>query len=329
MLGDITHLHLRLEEIEASVMQPYLASVAITATMPPDQHPYLVEINRITGALTELSGITRLAVLGPSDASKNTPATVVTTSILQWIVDHYHHLRDLRVEIESCRLDSLSRLTELRALRISAYSETSPLRTADVLSRLGSLEDLHISGPSRAVHLRQKHGLQSRIVQSVSNLIFEQLKPLKRLRIKEVINSRGEGSGLLTCNTVKALYEIHKESLQVLHISASEAPSRPFVAYLSALLIAAPGLQELHLTWPGMDDDFVDNFPNSVRRLKLTVSSPAQAQAIVYRLAAMRYRLRCLQQLKFSVINVPTTVSGSEHKQQSSSFGLPIPHLAV
>ncbi|KAK6379624.1 hypothetical protein LTS17_005696 [Exophiala oligosperma] len=161
--------------------------------------------------------------------------------------------------------------------------------------------------------------------------MFEQLKPLKRLRIKEVIdfNSHGEGSGLLTFKTVRALYEIHKDSLQVLHISASETPSGSFVAYLSAFLIAAPDLQELHLTWPGLDDDFVDNFPNSVRRLKLTVSSPAQAQTIVHRLAAMRYRLRYLQRIKFSVINVPTTVSSEEFKQPSSSFGLPIPHLAV
>lgn len=331
VLEDITHLHLRLEEIEAHAMQPYLASIATSATVPPAQHPYLVEINRITGALTEISGITRLTVLGPSDTSKNIPGSVVTTSILQWVVDHYRHLQDLRLEVESCRLDSLSRLTRLRTLRLSGYSETSPLRAADVCSRLASLEDLHISGPSRAVQTRQKNGIQSRIVQSVSNHMFEQLKPLKRLRIKEVIdfNSHGEGSGLLTFKTVRALYEIHKDSLQVLHISASETPSGSFVAYLSAFLIAAPDLQELHLTWPGLDDDFVDNFPNSVRRLKLTVSSPAQAQTIVHRLAAMRYRLRYLQRIKFSVINVPTTVSSEEFKQPSSSFGLPIPHLAV
>ncbi|KIW17166.1 hypothetical protein PV08_04357 [Exophiala spinifera] len=303
--------------------------MAISAAMPPGQHPYLVEINRVTSALSELSGITRLALLGPRDASKNTPATVVSTSVLEWVVDHYHHLRDLRLEIESCRLDSLRSLTALRALRLSGYSETSPLKTADVLSRLGSLEDLYISGPSREVQIQQKHGTPSRIVQSVSNSTFEQVKPLKRLSIKEVVNPRGEGSGLLTFKTVKALYEIHRDSLQVLHISASETPSGSFVAYLSAFLIAASELHELYLTWPGMDDDFVDNFPNPVRRLKLAVSSPAQAQAIVYRLAAVRYRLRFLQQIRFSVINAPTTVMELDHKQQCSSFGLPIPHLAV
>lgn len=328
-LDSITSLQLRLEEVEADVMQPYLTKIVMGTPMPADQHPYLVEIDRITRALAKLPSVTRLAVLRPSDANKTIPASIVVTGVLKWAAQHYTKLQHLRVEIESCRLDSLSGFRELRSLRMPGCSESGSVRIADVLSKLGYLEELDICGPSPGLQLRKKHAAyQSKIVQSATHRLFEQVKPLKRLRLSEVIDSNGKASALLTPKTVKALYEIHKDSLRVLHISANDPPSEAFVAYISAFLIAAPDLQELRIAWPKMEVSFLDCLPNSVRQLEMATASHEKAQAIVDRLAAMKYRLQRLQKLKFSIINQPAEIQASGDKQDAISFSLPIQTLA-
>nr|KAK5442234.1 hypothetical protein LTR18_006087 [Exophiala xenobiotica] len=298
--------------------------------MPAHQHPYLVEIDRITRALFMLPSVTRLALLRPSDTNKTTPTSIVVTGVLKWAAQYYPKLQHLRVEIESCRLDSLSGFQELRSLHIPGCSESGSVRTADMLGRLGCLEELEICGPSSGLQLRQKHAAyQSKIVQSATHRVFEQVKPLKRLRLSEVAHLDGKASALLTPKTVKTMYEIHKDSLRILHISANDPPSEAFVAYISAFLIAAPDIQELRLMWPKMEVSFVDCLPNSVRQLEMATSSPEKAQAIVDRLAVMKYRLRVLQGLKFSIINQPAGILASGEKQDATSFSLHIQTLAA
>ncbi|KAK5411080.1 hypothetical protein LTR06_005970 [Exophiala xenobiotica] len=329
-LDSITNLQLRLEEVEAGVMQPHLAKIVMGTPMPAHQHPYLVEIDRITRALVMLPSVTRLALLRPSDTNKTTPASIVVTGVLKWAAQYYTKLQHLKVEIESCRLDSLSGFHELRSLRIPGCSESGSVRTADILGKLGYLEELEICGPSPGLQLRQKHAAyQSKIVQSATHRVFEQVKPLKRLRLSEVAHPDGKASALLTPKTVKAMYEIHKDSLRVLHISANDPPPEAFVAYISAFLIAAPDIQELRISWPKMEVSFVDCLPNSVRQLEMATSSPEKAQAIVDRLAVMKYRLRVLQRLKFSIINQPAEVQASGDKQDAMSFSPPIQTLAA
>lgn len=129
----ITNLHLGLEEIEASVMQPFLARMVIGTSIPRQQHPYLVEIHRITDSLGGLPNVTRLSLLRPSIPSKTTPASIVVTGILNWATENYKTLRVLRVDIEGCRIDCVGAFVKVQSLRLTGFSETSPLRTADVL----------------------------------------------------------------------------------------------------------------------------------------------------------------------------------------------------
>jgi hypothetical protein len=125
---------------------------------------------------------------------------------------------------------------------------------------------------------------------------------------------------------VKALYEVHRQSLRVLKISANTAPSEAFVEYLSAFLMGTLNIEALSLTWPDIETTFVDCIPNSAQRLELAVASRDKAQAILDHLLLQVYRLRYLRDIKFHIINPAHEVS-SEHKESDSNpsaFSMPI-----
>lgn len=312
ILDNITNLQLRLEELEPDVMQPFLANVIAGTSPPAQQHPYLMDINRITGALARLPSITQLSLLRPSELRKNMPASIVTTSLLSWAAEHYAKLQSLRLDIEACRIDCLGSFRQLQTLQLIGFSETSSVRTADVLSKLTSLNKIHIVGPPPGLLMEQKHGFQKRIVQSITHQLFEQIRPLRHLTLNQVIDPKTEGSVFLTSQTAKALYEIHRESLQSLRISCNRTPKPAFLEFLSAFLMAAENLQELSLVWPNMAVPFVDCLPSSIRRLALATAGSAEAHGLLDRLALMRCRLRHLRHIKlFTTAAVDEVMSGS------------------
>lgn len=329
ILKSITNLNLRLEEVEPEVMQPFLASVVSGTPIPPQQHPYLVESNRIMKALAKMPGITQLSLLKPSDPSKNPPSSIVVTKILNCITVQYEDLRTLRLDIESCHIDCLGLFPNLKKLELTGFSETSSLRTADVLSKLKSLDELTIFGPPQGLQMRQRLGHQSRVVQSITHQVFEQIRPLKRLTINQVIDPQSESGIFLSSMTMKALYEIHADSLEALTISSSEPPRPSFVEFLSAFLLATPSLRELRLTWPNMEPALFDSVPTSLTRLEWAVESPADAQALVDRLILMEYRLSYLRDIQFHIINRVTDAMVDSVKTVPLDFNMPTQNLAM
>ena len=329
LLGGMVSLHLVLEELDSHVMQPFLASAVSGTPTQTELHPYLVEINRIKCALERLPGLTSLALLKSSSPNKNTPSSIVTTSTLNWAAEKYSNLRSMRIDIEACHLDSLAAFPELTTLRLTGFSETSSVRTAEVLGNLKNLEELHVVGPPQGLQIRQRHGHQIRIVQSVTHQVFERLNPLKRLTLIEVAEPRTEAGIFLSSKMLKALFDVHRESLRMLKISTSATPKPSFVAFLSAFLMATPSMQDLSLTWHNMEVEFVDCFPASIRRLELAVASQVAAQAIVDRLISISYRLRYLRRIKFCIINQVTEASVEGGKEGPLVFSLPIQGLAV
>ncbi|OAL39340.1 hypothetical protein AYO20_01210 [Fonsecaea nubica] len=321
----ITNLRLRLEEIGPQAVTAWIAGQA-------SQHPYLQEIHRITSALENIPGVTHLALLRPLDSGRNTPSSIVMTQVLTWVAEHYLKLHVMKLDIEQCHISCLGSIQKLHTFQFSGFSETSPTRTAEVLSRLTGLRNLSIIGPPNGLLMRQRHGYQTRIAQSVTHQLFERIRPLKGLTLTQITDPKTDGSIFLNSKTMKALYEFHRDSLEVLKISSNTTPASAFVEFLSAFLLDTPKLQDLALTWPNMEITLVDFVSSSIQRLEFVVASTEQANAIADRLGLLRYRLRYLRLVKFNVINevIETSVEGEgEGKSSQLSFSMPIQNLAA
>ncbi|KAI1618607.1 hypothetical protein EDD36DRAFT_460244 [Exophiala viscosa] len=323
LLNNITNLRVTLVGISGTVMKPYLASIVVGASAVTGQHPYVVEINRIGNALAGLPNLTQLSILKSSDPSRTLPSSIVVNGVLEQAAEKFKRIQILRIDLEGCRLDLLGAFPNLRSLYLTGFSETSPLKMADVVSKLMYLEELHILGPPLGSQTRQKHGYQSSIVQSVTHHLFERVTPLKCLSVREVADPRGKGSNFLNTKTMKALYDRHRDSLTALHMSATDTPSQPFLASLSAFLTAARRLEEVSLRWPEMKVSFIDCLPTTVTRLEVRVSSYREAQAVVDRLSAKSHRLPWLRRVTFSVPSEPPH-GPVESNQQPLTFGLPV-----
>ncbi|KAJ9607974.1 hypothetical protein H2200_008053 [Cladophialophora chaetospira] len=252
------------------------------------------------------------------------------TQVLNWVTEHYPRLQSLKLDIEQCHIDCLGSLRQLKSLCWTGYSATSPTRTADVLAKLTNLEELTVIGPPPGLQLLQRHDCQKNIVQSVTHQLFERIKPLKRLTLAQITDSKTDSSVFFTSKTMKALYEIHNQSLKALTISSSTVPDSAFVEYLSAFLLGTVNIQELSLTWPEMQTSVVDCVPNTIRRLEIAVGSGKEAQSIIERLEMMVYRLRDLQHITFQIINpvhkAPFNIR--EEKSPLLAFGMPIQNLS-
>lgn len=303
ILQSITNIRLHLQEVESEAMQPFFARVSTGMSFAAGQHPYLVEIRQIVNALARLPNLTNLSLLSPPNPAQGAPSNLVLSGIMAKATSQYTTtLQRLRIDFDSCRLESLTACRELNSLQLVGFSETNAGHTAEILARLDSLERLIIIGPPRGLHMRQGHGHQSKIVQSIDHRVLARIQPLKHLVIKEAAEAKS-GHVFLTTNMLGSIYDRHSESLRVLHISSSLAPDVAFTTFLEALLMMTPNIRELALTWPGMQVAFVECVPASVQRLSLLVTSYTDAQAFVDRLQAIQYRLPFLRHIRFEVVN--------------------------
>jgi hypothetical protein len=329
VLQSITNLQLRLEEIRPEIMQGYLHGISGGNPVQSHPHPYLLEINQITSALSELPRVAHLQLLRPTSLQMSIPSSIVMTQLLNWTAEHYPKLHSLRLDLEQCHIDCLGSLTELKSLQVTGYSETSSIRTADVLSKLTNLEELLVVGPPRGLQMLQRHGSQTNIVQSVNHQTFERLKPLKCLTLVQLMDSGINEDVFLTRKTMKALYEVHRESLRSLTISSTTKPGSVFIEFLSAFFLGTTKLREIRLMWPDIETPLVDCIPNTVWKLEVAVTSRDKAQGIVDRLLLMEYRLKYLQRIKFHIINPvhETWVDDKEDESGPLAFSLPIQHL--
>ncbi|KIV89612.1 hypothetical protein PV10_06998 [Exophiala mesophila] len=82
-LSQMTNLYLRLQEVNREIMYPYLARAIQGISTPSDEHPYVVETNRILAALFRLPNVCRLRVAGPQDSTMSLPSGLLTTSVLR------------------------------------------------------------------------------------------------------------------------------------------------------------------------------------------------------------------------------------------------------
>ncbi|KAK5056008.1 hypothetical protein LTR84_012559 [Exophiala bonariae] len=237
------------------------------------------------------------------------------------VTSQYSKLQRLRIDFEYCQLLSLTNCRELVSLQLAGFSETSALHTAEVLSGLNSLDSLSIIGPPRGLRIRPGPGDQSKIVQSIDHHVLNRIRPLKRLVIKEGADAKF-GHVFLTTRMLGSLYDRHSQSLRMLYISSSLTPDTAFTTFLEVLLMEAPNIRELSLTWPSMQVAFVECVPASVQRLSLLVSSHTEAQAFVDRLQAIRYRLPYLRHIRFEVKNAH---NGTGNAPVMAPFVLPSP----
>ena len=325
VLRSITNLQLHVEGIRYEVMQDYFTAALSANHVGARKYPYLLEINQFTLALSRLASITHLQILRPAHKEKSMPSSIVMTQVLKWMAEHYPKLQSLRLDVEQCHIDCLGSFAGLKSLRLTGNSETSAVRTGDILGKLSNLEELTITGPPQALQTLRRHGCQTKIVQAVTHQVLERLPPLKRLTLIEKTVAKTDSAIYLTTRTIKALYEIHQESLRALSISSSTLPPATFVQFLAAFLLGTPNIEELSLTWPNLAMTFVDCIPNSVQRLELAVASRGKAQFILDRLMLMAYRLRYLQVIKFHIINPVHGTSVGDRKNKSSPLTISLP----
>lgn len=313
-LSQMTNLHLHLQEVNRDIMHPFLARAIQGISTPSGEHPYVVETNRILGALFRLPNICRLRVSGPQDPSRSPPSGLLTTSVLRWASVHYLKLDQLGIDLESFQLDSLSGCANLRTLEIQGLSESSTMDLLKWCSQLSCLESVTIHGFQQGLQLRQQPGFHNKFKRPSSPKELAHFPPLKRLSIHECLGPTHLGPSLTT-KVLQSLHGCLGEHLRLLHLSCNETPPALVLSAIAAFLGSTPNLCTLRLMWPGIQVAFLDCIPSSVTRLELAATSSEDGRKIVDRLMVTQSRVPRSEQVKFELMHDSSMVDDEQKKK--------------
>lgn len=312
-LSQMTNIHLHLQEVNREIMHPYLARAIQGISTPSEEHPYVVETNRILGALFRLPNISRLRVSGPQDPSMSPPSGLLTTSVLSWAGAHYLKLDQLGIDLGSFQLDSLSGCGNLKTLEIQGVSESSTMDLLKWCSQLSCLKSLTIHGFQQGLQLRHQPGFHNKFKRPSSQKGLAHFPPLKRLSIHEYLGPSHVGSWLTT-KVLQSLHGCLGEHLKLLHLSCNQTPPALVLGAIAAFLGSTQSLCTLRLMWPGIQVSFLDCIPSSVTRLELAATSSDDGQNIVDRFMATQSRVPRFEQVKFDLIHDSSMVDDEQKK---------------
>ncbi|RVX68609.1 hypothetical protein B0A52_07036 [Exophiala mesophila] len=310
-LSQMTNLYLRLQEVNREIMHPYLARAIQGISTPSDEHPYVVETNRILAALFRLPNVCRLRIAGPQDSTMSLPSGLLTTSVLRWAGNHFVKLEQLAIDLRSFQLDSLSGGANLRILEIQGLTES---RTTDLLNwcaQLRYLESVTIHGSQQGLHLRPPPGFHNKVKRPASHQALALFPPLKSLSIRECLGPHNL-EALLTTKFLKSLHSYLGESLQLLQLSYNHTPPSPILSAMAAFLGSTRNLHTLRLMWPGIQVAFLDCIPYSVTHLELGVTSTDDSLNIVDKLNAMQRSVSHSRQVTLEFIHQRSSVGDAQ-----------------
>lgn len=300
-LNQVRCLVLRLEDLPPIAMQLYLEKVILGVPVPPEQHPYVIESERILSLVQMMPGLKHLSLLPPSQRGQKSAPKDLVQFLLSQLSQCFSRLRSLSVSTDIKSLDFLANFTHLQSLSFSGCSETEPHRAGVILKQISGLQELTIVGPSTSFLKQHNRSVQKGALLAITPDFLRNTPSLKSLKIRDL--APAGRAGFLTNDMLRAVLDTHRSTLQTLCISSMAQPSTSDLTLLKTIVLSLPALRELHLEWPIVSSDLVaDCLPTSIQSLTVAVQCSIHAQNIIDELTSASHRWPYLRKSHFNMV---------------------------
>ena len=309
-LRHIKEVNLRLVDVDSQAMAPYLSQIVLGTSKTVVEHPYELELRRITTALGRLSNIRRFSLLDPGTSVDSLPPQMLVEGVLKWVVENSPKLHHLGIDSSKVSLDPLRFCRSLRSLRIPGFSPTSASKAKAIFDQLSDLVDLEIMARNWQSYFFDHQNATKAITPEV----IRGLRPLRSLTIHDCAELGNNEATLLDLDMLRAIREVHGASLTHFAISSIDTPEPVVLFHFAESLRVMTRLHTLSLILPNIDPKMLNCLPPTVWSLEVLVSGLIHAQAMIDKLQLLGQQLPGLRKVKF-------VASGLEYEAGVSEVG--------
>jgi len=256
---------------------------------------YKLEADKILSMLKPLSGVKELSIYHVETVQSYLYETFFTL-VLKKIGSQFSALKIFSYHSDGHPVDFLKSLTNLRELRFTGYSKSTPMETLGILSRLRHLNSVDLIPPVIPEvngGLDIDSGLPSTL--SMTRDVIKGLRRLETLTIREA-SDYPMSPAFLTARFIQSIDSRHRMSLQKLEISVNFTPDTPCQRALQVLLQSS-SIRHVGLIWPKIDDRMVRTLPRTTETLRLPPFLNRPPYWVLMELQVMRSELPHLHTL--------------------------------
>ncbi|KAI9795618.1 MAG: hypothetical protein M1833_006939 [Piccolia ochrophora] len=262
---------------------------------------YEADISRLTATLKSLPNLQDLTVYKQM-ISEPDHIRSFHRSFYGSVSQQCTSLRNFCFYSDQVSLEFLGSLRNLRTLRFTGFSTSTPKGSLKILRKLTRLEGLELFGPPPALGFQHRPGFKgTKVVQSITPEVIQGMRPLRLFTICEVHDTKGaEDETFLNEKMLLALRSAHRRTLDRLKISTDFMPS-PATVNAMVDLLSASTIHELELGWPGLDEEIFDALPRSLSSLQINVGSSLPPTRAVHSIVDRRKQLPKLRDVTLMI----------------------------
>ena len=323
----ITTLGLALADLEEDKVRTYLDHFMSTSSTNVLDNPYYVELDRLVHALSPLHGLQSLTINRQFDPSVRNAPDILVAGFISWIAKSLPRLQHLTIDVDNFSLHHLRGARQLKGLRISGFSNSTPAQTRTALASLPNLQELHLAAagyPMREPFFR----CGGEQLQSVTSEVVSALRPLRTLTFIEPVESQtsDEGPVFLTEEIFDAVARRHGDTLEKLTIGSLHSIPASAMAALSRLFGSVSRLRSLTLglSLPADRDSVIlkdINLPN-LQSLEVLVNTSAEAVKAFDTLSTISSRIPELRSVTF--LTLASTAMSEGARELSANVTLDV-----
>jgi hypothetical protein len=236
------------------------------------------EMNQLSKALESVSNIRTLAVL--KDGTDQSPQYCEFYDMaLKNICGLFPNLENLTFHGNDTSLDFLKHVPNLKVLRFTGFSKSSPMEMVAIISRLRHLREIEII-PSTAPSCSANEGRQmpSRGVQTLTREAVRSIRGLQAFSICEFQKNNPGEAVFFNRGFLQAVDSVHRFSLRKLCISLDFTPDPATQSLFYASLVSSH-IKHLSIIWFGLNTQVLEFLPSSLVTLcipPLVLDTPHQ-----------------------------------------------------
>lgn len=258
---------------------------------------YQLETDKIISMLKPLSGVKDLSIYHPASVQSYLYENFFTM-ILKKIGSHFPGLRTFSYHSDGHPVDFLKSFTNLRELRFTGYSKSTPMETLSALSRLRHLTRVELIPPVIPVvngGTDIDSGLPSTL--SMTRDVVKGVRRLERLTIREVSDYL-MSPAYLTASFIQSVDSRHRTFLQRFEVAVKFTPDASCQRAIQNLL-QSPALRHIGLVWPKLDERITRTLSRSTQTLRVAPFFNRPPHLVLTELRARRSELPHLHTLFF------------------------------
>ncbi|QDS75478.1 hypothetical protein FKW77_004516 [Venturia effusa] len=228
---------------------------------------YQLEADKILSLLKPLSGVHDLSIYHSASVQSYLYETFFTM-VLKKLGHQFPDLRTFSYHSDGHPIDFLKSFTNLRELRFTGYSKSTPMETLSALSRLRHLSSVELIPPvipkvNGGIDIDS--GLPS--ILSMTREVVKGIRRLERLTIREVSDYL-MSPVYLTASFIQSIDSRHRVSLQSFEVAVKFTPDA-FSQRAIQNLLQSPGLRHVGLVWPKLVNRMIRTLPRAVNTLRV------------------------------------------------------------